>query len=559
MTLGIMRVGGALALLLAAAACGGDGGGGRAKGDDAQASNVKTFGGGPAGGTLIVLSDREPDDLNPLTYDTNPAYQLIHLMFRALGRRDSTLSNYTPDFLASWDQPDPTTVILHVRPGLKWHDGRAASAEDVVFTIEQQRNPELGSPRMSDVEAIESLRATDSMTVEVKLKRGGPAALNALLEVVPVPKHLLQGVATTQMKFAPFGQRPVGSGLYRFGRWDRNQQVTLVANPDAPDGRPALDRIIVRNVPDASARLTALLNGEGDLLPKLPADQAPRVQQSQSAQLLNAPRIRPAWIAWNVTKEPVSDVRVRRALLMGIDRPTAVRAVLGSAGEAALSPIPPRLRSHDQQVRPISYDPAAAGRLLDSAGWRDSNRDGVRDRGGRPLTVEVEYSNSDPVRQDMLVRIQSDLKKIGVNLVPRPYESTTWVERLRGGDFVGSFWGWGWGPGVLAPNARAVFHSESQPPHGPNFARYRNPRVDALIDSLLVEADASRAGPMWAQLEQLLTDDAAYAPIYLDPEFYGVNKRFDNVHLRGPEWWEDVIYWSVPLDRRTPRDRIQAR
>jgi peptide/nickel transport system substrate-binding protein len=545
--------------LVSVAACGG--GGDRGKGGEvaADTSTAKTFAGGPARGTLIVLSDREPDDLNPLTYDTNPSYQLVHLLFRAIGRRDSTLSNYVPDLAERWEQPDPSTVLIHVRPGLKWHDGQPVRAQDVVFTIERQKDPNLGSPRSADVDAVASARAVDSATVEVKLTRTGPAALNALLEVVPVPEHLLKDVAVAQMKFAPFGQRPIGNGLFRFGRWDRNQQVVLEANRDAPDGRPSLDRIIVRNIPDASARLTALMNGEGDLLPKLPAEQAARVEGSPNARLMHAARVRPAWIAWNVQKEPVSDVRVRRALLMGIDRATAVRAVLGAAGEPALSPIPPRLRQTSTAARPIPYDAAGAGRLLDEAGWRDSNGDGIRDKNGRPLAVEVEYSNSDPVRQDMLVRLQSDLRKIGVNLVPRAYESTTWVERLRAREFVGSFWGWGWGPGVLAPNAQAVFHSRSIPPHGPNFAGYRSPRADALIDSLLVEADAARAGQLWGSLEQLLIDDAVYAPIYLDPEFYGVGKRFENVRLRGPEWWEDVIFWHVPLDRRTARDRMRAR
>jgi peptide/nickel transport system substrate-binding protein len=315
----------------------------------------------------------------------------------------------------------------------------------------------------------------------------------------------------------------------------------------------------VRNVPDASARLTALLNGEGDLLPKLPADEAARVSASSTARLMHAARIRPAWIAWNVQKAPVDDPRVRRALLMGIDRATAARAVMGSEGEAALSPIPPRLRLAAHPPRAIPFDRAAAGALLDSAGWKDSNGDGVRDRGGRPLRVGVEYSNSDPVRADMLVRIQSDLKQIGVDLVPLPLESTTWVEHLRAGEFVGSFWGWGWGPGVMAPNARIVFHSASIPPSGPNFAHYRSPRTDALIDSLLASTDSARSAALWGSLEQVLVDDAAYAPIYLDPEFYGVNKRFENVRMRGPEWWEDVIYWYVPLDRRTARDRLRTR
>jgi peptide/nickel transport system substrate-binding protein len=114
------------------------------------------------------------------------------------------------------------------------------------------------------------------------------------------------------------------------------------------------------------------------------------------------------------------------------------------------------------------------------------------------------------------------------------------------------------GPGGDGAQREAIWHSRSIPPGGANFAGYKNPRVDALIDSLLVEADTTRARAMWRTLEQTAIDDAVYAPIFLDPEFYGVSARFSNVKFRGPEWWEDVIFWSIPTNRRTARDRMAA-
>ena len=100
-----------------------------------------------------------------------------------------------------------------------------------------------------------------------------------------------------------------------------------------------------------------------------------------------------------------------------------------------------------------------------------------------------------------------------------------------------------------------IFHSRSIPPRGPNFAAARNPRVDRLIDSVLVVTDTARAGAIWRELEQLLIDDAVYAPIYLDPELFAVHARFRNVKFRGLEWFEDVPYWYVEPDERLPRDR----
>ncbi|HEX2093521.1 MAG TPA: ABC transporter substrate-binding protein [Longimicrobiaceae bacterium] len=544
---------GLLALFLAS--CGGGDNGGASGGEVAGGGNHNTFTGAAPGGTLIFLSEGEPDDLNPLTFDATESYQIVHLTFRALARRDSTLSSYVPDLLASWEQPDSATVIMRVRPGLKWHDGEPVTAQDVVFTIERQKDPRTASPRQQDVGSVESVRAVDSATVEVKLNRTGPSVVNALLEVIPVPKHVLDSVPPERMRFSGFGQRPVGNGLFRMGPWQKGQQLTVVAN-EAAAARPALDRIIMRVVPDPTARITELLNGNGDLT-KIAAHQSRQLENARGVEIHSAAQVRPAWITWNTSRPPVNDANVRRAFLMAVNRQQIVQGLFGQHGRAALSPIPPRLREHSADVRPLPYDPAGAGRLLEQAGWRDTNGDGIREKNGQPLRLEVEYSAADPIRGDVLVAMQAQVRQAGIQLVPRSYERTTWVERLRGRQFMGSFWGWGWGPGVMGPNAEMVFHSRSIPPNGPNFAGYRSPRVDALIDSILVENDTTRARGLWRQFEQQVIDDAVYAPIFLDPEFYAVNARFGNVEFRGPEWWEDVIFWHVPPDRRLPRDRAR--
>jgi peptide/nickel transport system substrate-binding protein len=560
-----MTVKGAAAALaaLALAACGGGGDANRPGaqgGDEAPPpGNHNTFGGGPPGGTLVMLAEGDADNLNPLIFEATQASQLVHLMFRAIGRRDSTLSNYTPDFAERWEVKDPTTVIVHVRPGIRWHDGVPTSAEDIVYAIRMQKDDKIASTRQQDIEGIASARAVDSMTVEVKLSKPGPYTVNSLLEVVPVPHHLLDSIPPEKMRFAAFNQRPVGNGLFRFVRWNKNQEVVVDANRDAPQ-RPSLDRIIVRVVPDPSARLTALLNGEGDL-DKVSSDQRERLQGAPNVRLVNAVRVRPGWIVWNAAKAPVSDPAVRRAFLMAVDRTRLVQGLFGPEGEAAQSPLAPKLREHNADVRAIPYNVAQAGQLLQQAGWVDANGDGVREKGGQPLRLEVEYSSADPVRQDMLVGMQDMVKQAGIQLVLKSYERTTWVARLRGQEFVGSFWGWGWSPGVVGPNARGVWHSGSIPPGGANFGGYRNPKLDALLDSVIVEADTGRSRGMWRQIEQTVIDDAVYAPIFFDPEYYGVSSRFRGVKFRGPEWWEDVIYWWIPENLRTPRDRqaTQAR
>jgi peptide/nickel transport system substrate-binding protein len=521
-----------------------------------SADDQPTFSGGPPGGVLVVLVDGEPDDLNPITYTSSPAHQAVHLMFRSLARRDSTLSGYRPDLATSWELRPDSVVVLHLREDARWHDGQPVTAEDVAFTIDRQRDPTAASPRQADVAAVAEVTVVDSFTLEVRLDRTGAYTVNALLEVVPAPRHLLETVDPSGLRMAPFSRNPVGNGFFRFGRWVPGQQLVLEVNGEMPEGRAALDRIVLRVVPDINVALTELLAGQGDVL-RIPAEHMARVEAAPAANLHDAPRVRPAWIAWNVSRPPLDDVRVRRAILMGVDRERLAQGLFGEVGEASLSPIPPSLWEHSPDVRTIPFDPEGARSLLEEAGWRDTDGDGIRDRAGQRLRIEVDFISADQARQDVLIAMQSMLRQIGVDLVPRAYERTAWVERLRAQDFQGSSWGWGWGPGVVGPNAEMVFHSRSIPPAGANFAGYSNPRVDQLIDASLETADTAALRAIWREFEQIVIDDAAYAPIFLDPELYGVHVRFENVRFRGIEWWEDVHHWYVPDGRELSRDRIR--
>jgi peptide/nickel transport system substrate-binding protein len=531
-------------------------------GDDApdsaerQTGEYRTLGGGPPGGVVVVLLEGEPDELNPLTYSSLPAYQAVHLLFRSLARRDTTLSGYRPDLALSWELRPDSTVVLRLRPDVRWHDGRPVTAEDVVFTIEMQKDERTASSRQADVAAVREVRAIDTLTVEVRLARTGMYTVNALLEVVPVPKHLLGDVPPERMKAAPFGRSPVGNGFYRFGRWDSGQNLILEVNADAPEGRPALERIVMRFVPDINVAISEMLAGQGDLLPKVPPDQKSRIEAARHVELYHGPRVRPVWIAWNTARPPMDDPRVRRAVLMATDRERIAEGLFGDEGEPAFSLIPPALREHSSEVSPIPYDPQGARRLLAEAGWRDADGDGVREKDGSVLRIEIDYISAEQSRQDVLVAMQSMLRQVGVELVPRGYERTAWVDRLRNQEFVGSFWGWGWGPGVMGPNAEMILHSRSIPPNGPNFAAFSDSIVDALIDSTLVVTDTAVARGLWRRLEQRTIDLAPYAPIFLDPELFAVHQRYRNVRFRGIEWWEDVIYWYVPEEERLPRDQV---
>ena len=156
MTTGFSRRLHLLAVAALLTGCGGDSPGGAGGGAEAP-GGYETYSGGAPGGVLVALVEGEPDDLNPVTYTSSPAFQAVRLMFRGLARRDSTLSGYQPDLATSWELRSDSTIVFHLRDDVHWHDGTPVTADDVVFTIELQGNPLTAAPRTADVAAVASV------------------------------------------------------------------------------------------------------------------------------------------------------------------------------------------------------------------------------------------------------------------------------------------------------------------------------------------------------------------------------------------------------------------
>ena len=183
-------------------ACGGD-----SPGDDdgvaVPAGDHDTYSGGPPGGVLVALVEGEPDDLNPLTYTSSPAFQAVRLMFRGLARRDSTLSGYQPDLAESWELRPDSTLVLHLRRDVHWHDGVPVTAEDVVFTIDRQREPRTAAPRIADVAHGAAAAATGAAVAAT----GGELTLSGTTsELLGAAWAVIQPVATMVVFSVVFGR-----------------------------------------------------------------------------------------------------------------------------------------------------------------------------------------------------------------------------------------------------------------------------------------------------------------------------------------------------------------
>ncbi|HWK89389.1 MAG TPA: ABC transporter substrate-binding protein, partial [Longimicrobium sp.] len=370
---------------LAAAACGGggDAGGGGGAGKDTGTPRQ--------GGTAVIAVLSDFQSFNPVVNTHTTSDDVIkHMLFTPLVQYDEKL-NPRPYLAERWELND-TSVTFFLRKDVRWHDGQPVTAEDVKFTFDLAKDSTTASLIGSAyVNMVESAQVLDPNTIRFTFTAPHAQALDGFWWA-PLPRHKLQGADPAQLTAHPFGRTPVGSGPFKFVEWKPNQSVTFEANPQFPaalGGRPNLDRVVFRVVPEATTMITELIGGTADMIGyTLLPEQAAQIQNQQNVDLRHYPHREFTFFAWNNTRPMFADARVRRALTMGIDRAQIIRGLLRGFGQPAVGMIPAWSPMHTP-MEPLPYDPDQARQLLAQAGWTDSNGDGMLDKGGQPLRFSL--------------------------------------------------------------------------------------------------------------------------------------------------------------------------
>jgi peptide/nickel transport system substrate-binding protein len=518
----------ALAMLFAA--CGGGGSAGERP--DAEEAPVE-------GGTAIVSRISDFDAFNQfVSTDYETSQVLRFMLFMPLVRLDDEL-NYAPYMADSmWMPEDGSSISFRVREGLTWHDGTPVTADDIVWSGEMYMNPDLAFANLQYFQFVDRIEKVDDRTVTFRFTEPHSDAPMDFVEWEPMPKHLLEDVPAAQMRSAPFNRQPVGNGPFRFVSWSPNQQVVFEANPDFVLGRPHLDRVVFRIIPEQTTELTELLTGGIDLMRAVQPAEAARVENSDAARLITYPSRSYTYLTWNTTNPLFADPAVRRALTMGIDRQQIVDALLYGYGEIATVDVMPFQWEFTRELEPWPYDPERARRLLADAGWSDSDQDGILDKGGRPFRFTLETNQGNDLREDIIVIVQSDLKKIGVDVQPRLAEWNSLIDRLKRKDFQAVVSGWSvdfkFDPTETLSCEGGVY----------NYPSYCNPQADSLSRTALTTLDRALAKPLWDRYQQIIHQDQPYTFLFYLTERLGVSNRLRGVEgdARGhiitvAEWW----------------------
>jgi peptide/nickel transport system substrate-binding protein len=563
----------ALGLVGAVVACGGgEGGGGVAVSDPfcaevlprveawmAQARETNPTPDDPRyGGTAVVGSIGElADGMNAAVssdYSSTQHQQYVNLM--PLIRYDADIVA-RPYLAERWEvSEDGTELMFYVRRDIFWHDGEQTDAHDVAFTYRTVTNPETAFPNAAFwthyVRGPEGVEVLDDFTVRIRLQ---PHAefLDAWTTLGILPEHLLGDVPPAELKQHPYGtQCPVGNGPFVFSSHALQDRWVFDANPAFPaslGGRPFLDRYIYRVIPEQTTLLTELLTENIDVYVAPRPDQAARILDDPNLDLLNFTFRNYVFVGWNARRPQLSDARVRRAITMATNREEIVAATLQGYGTVANSGVPPFHWAYDPDgAVSISYDPEAAGALLDQAGWIDRDGDGVRESAeGTRLSFSIKYNQGNQQRQDIAEIMQAQLASVGIEVRPQVVEWGTLLQQINTPelrDFDGVVMGW---VTEFKLDDTDLFHSEriDQPYQ---WAGTDNPEIDRLLDQLGLVVDREEAQPLWAEYQRAIAEEQPYTYFYFPDRLDGVNRRLKNVVMDARGEWISIRDWHLDSD-----------
>ncbi|MCK4546581.1 MAG: peptide-binding protein [Candidatus Eisenbacteria sp.] len=503
------------------------------------------------GDVLVIGTEADADALNPLVSVANTGSDVYGQLFCQLARIKPDMKDFEPWLATRWEfSPDRRTLTFQLRDDVTWHDGEKFSAHDVVFSFDLYSSEEIGWKTIRWLEDIESVTAVDSFAVRFDFRQAYPDQFFDAWIFRPLPRHILQNVSLDAMRTADFNRQPIGNGPFRFISWIPQQRIELAAYDGYFEGRPFLDRLVWKVIPDATSLATQLGNGQIDLWPVVPSAQKVRVRELPNINVHSYPSRVYHYVCWNIADPLFSDRSVRRALSMAIDRQKIIDSLLDGMGRPAMGPIPSFLWAHNPDLKQIPFDPQQAVELLAREGWVDRDGDGWLDRDGQPFEFEIITNGDNQIRADITVVLQEDLRKIGIKVVPRLVEWTVFVERLtRKKDFQAAVSAW---VSAIKVDLTTIWHSRSIMDKY-NIGHYANPGVDSLIDHARVELDRETARDLWGRAQQIIVDDAPYTFLFVTDEVVAVDGRVRNVRPTTYSWDYNLCRWWVPTgEQRYP-------
>lgn len=496
-----------------------------------------------SGGSIIEAMLGEPSNLIPPLATDGASHEVAAQIYVSLIKYDKNIE-IVPYAAESYTvENDGTLLKFKLREDIFWFDGEQLTAEDVEFTYLLMIDPKTPTAYAENFKAVKAFRRTGKFTIEVEYEEPFAKALITWAMDI-LPKHALQGEDLLNTRYS---RDPLGAGPYKLKEWTAGSQMVLEANPDFFEGKPYIERVVYRMIPDLSTQFLELKAGNLDTMGLTPLQflyQTSGPGWDGSFNKFEYLSSGYTFLGFNMKHQFFKDVRVRQAIDYAIDRREIVKGVLYGLGEAANGPYKPGTWQYNEVVTPRAYDLDAARALLAEAGWTDSDGDGILDKDGVPFAFSIITNQGNTQRIKTGVIIQQRLKDVGIIVDLRTVEWAAFIkEFVDKGRFDAIILGWN----ILQdPDIFSVWHSSMAVDGGLNFTRYKNPELDALLEQgrRLVVQDERK--PIYDMVQQILHDDVPYCFLYVPKSLPIVQARVQNIQAAPAGIAYNFTKWWIP-------------
>jgi peptide/nickel transport system substrate-binding protein len=503
------------------------------------------------GGTYVEGLAGRARLINPLLWQNEAERDLVSLIFEGLVRTDAA-GNVVPDLARQWTvSQDGLTYTFDLRDHVYWQDGQPFTAADVAYTVGVTQDPAYTAhPEMADLWRSITTTVVSPLTIRFTLSEPYAPFLDHMSFGI-LPAHILRGTSVADLGSHPFNLHPVGTGPFRVESLDA-EQVTLVPNLQYHGQRPYLDQLQFRFYSDYPTLFAAYERGEIQGAAGLSPDEVDRLAEDSRATLYSAETAACTVIFLNLNRLVFKDKAVRQALLLALDRQALVDQVVEGQAVVANSPVISALWAQDPVLQRYGYDPTAARALLDQAGWRDSDGDGIRAKGNMKLTFSL-VTNADPVRERLVQAIAGMWEKIGVPVETQVIEPGRLSEEfLRPRHFDAVLYGWS--VSYYDPDPYPLWHSTQAKAGGQNFTSFSNPEADAILEQARRTTDQATRAAMYRRFQQIFADEVPALLLYQSVSQYVVDQAVRNVQvgrliLDPSKRFETVTRWYVKTRR----------
>jgi len=523
---------------------------------------------------ITITFYEEPDTLNPLYSSmwyselTTDFWAVPLWWFDDHGTMVPELAAELPTVENGGISEDGAIITIKLRPEV-WSDGTPLTAHDFVFYYEMKMDDgNAVQTRYPFDTYVESVTALDDHTLQVVMTEPYAAWATGLFKYAPLPKHILEPIfeAEGTIDNADWNRNPtVGVGPFLFKEWQAASHLIFEANPNYWRGKPKLDQISIRIVPDEEAQKAALRTGDSDLGVYMTGADFPDIDAMEDVEMVQTSG---GWVeSWffNLISEELAeahglapghpalqDKRVRQAVVMGVNRQQIIDELI-----YGLAKIPAVFWYdtvyEDPNIEPWPYDPAAAAALLDEAGWVDSNGDGTRDKDGVELVLRYSTTAGNELREATQVVVQQMLAEIGVEIEILNYSyDILWNTLDTGGPIAAGeydFAEWSTIPwDAPDPNTGDWLCDEipsDDYPAGGNWQGVCIEELGELFAKQAVTADLAARQQMYSEIERIMHDEMFWMGVRTDPELWAVNNRLQNVRLSGVDAFWNSWEWDV--------------